>query len=96
MGLLVSFRNRIKGAIKTGELRLFSSERSGLPLWLIEESHDRVGDLAETISLLIGKKRKSQSISLNKLITEYVEPMISLNLDGRRERYSKFGTFNRV
>ena len=55
--------NRIKGAIKTGELRLFSSERSGLPLWLIEESHDRVGDLAETISLLIGKReRASRSV----------------------------------
>ncbi len=81
--------SRIKGAIKTGELRLFSSERSGLPLWLIEESHDRVGDLAETISLLIGKKRKSQSISLNKLITEYVEPMISRELDGRRVKIFK-------
>ena len=81
--------NRIKGAIKTGELRLFSSERSGLPLWLIEESHDRVGDLAETISLLIGKRESKQSISLNKLITEYVEPMISLNLDGRREKIFK-------
>ena len=70
--------NRIKGAIKTGELRLFSSERSGFPLWLIEESHDRVGDLAETISLLIGKKRKSQSISLNNLITEYVLSLIHI------------------
>ena len=81
--------SRIKGAIKTGELRLFF-ERSGLPLWLIEESHDRVGDLAETISLLIEKRERGQSISLNKLIgTEYVEPMISLNLDGRREKIFK-------
>jgi DNA ligase-1 len=45
--------NRIKGAIKTSELRTFASERSGLPQWLIEECHDRVGDLAETISLLV-------------------------------------------
>ena len=47
--------NRIKGAVKTSELRNFASERSGLPMWLIEECHDRVGDLAETLSLLVGK-----------------------------------------
>ena len=41
--------NRIKGAIKTSELRTFASERSGLPLWLLEECYDRVEDLAETI-----------------------------------------------
>ena len=46
--------NRIKGAIKTGELRAFVSEKVNLPIWLIEECHDRVGDLAETISLLAG------------------------------------------
>ena len=44
--------NRIKGAIKTGELRSFLSEKVNLPIWLIEECHDRVGDLAETVSLL--------------------------------------------
>ena len=41
--------NRIKGAIKTGELRSFLSEKVNLPVWLIEECHDRVGDLAETV-----------------------------------------------
>ena len=50
--------NRIKGAIKTGELRSFLSEKVKLPLWLIEECHDRVGDLAETISLLAGYDSK--------------------------------------
>ena len=28
--------NRIKVAIKTGELRTFLSDRTGLPLWLVE------------------------------------------------------------
>ena len=42
--------NRIKGVVKTSELRRFVSDRVKLPIWLIEECHDRVGDLAETIS----------------------------------------------
>ena len=41
--------NRMKGIIKTGELRSFAAQRCGLPLWLVEDSHDKVGDLAETI-----------------------------------------------
>ena len=44
--------NRIKGAIKVSELRAFASERSGFAKWMLEECHDRVGDLAETITLV--------------------------------------------
>ncbi|MBT3541357.1 MAG: ATP-dependent DNA ligase, partial [Opitutae bacterium] len=61
--------NRIKGAIKTSELRTFASERSGLPQWLLEECHDRVGDLAETISLLIASQGEgSGKVGLAELI----------------------------
>ena len=52
--------NRIKGAIKTSELRMFASEHSGLPQWLLEECHDRVGDLAETVSLLVANGSESR------------------------------------
>jgi DNA ligase 1 len=34
-------------------LRLWASEQSDIPLWLLEESYHTVGDLAETISLLL-------------------------------------------
>src|ERR671913_437895 len=37
------------------ELRLWISEQSGLPLWLVEDSYDHVGDLAETASLLVAE-----------------------------------------
>ena len=57
--------NRIKGAIKTSELRTFASERSGLPQWLLEECHDRVGDLAETISLLVATEGSGEILSLS-------------------------------
>ena len=40
--------NQMKGIIKIGELRSFAAQRCGLPLWLVEDSHEKVGDLAET------------------------------------------------
>ena len=77
--------NRIKGAIKTSELRTFASERSGLPQWLLEECHDRVGDLAETISLLVATEGSGEILSLSEWIITFIEPMIGMDTEERRE-----------
>ena len=77
--------NRIKGAIKTSELRTFASERSGLPQWLLEECHDRVGDLAETISLLVATEGSGEILSLSEWISTFIEPMIGMDTEERRE-----------
>jgi DNA ligase 1 len=44
---------RPKRLITTTTLRLWSAERAGIPLWLFEESYPVVGDLAETIALVL-------------------------------------------
>jgi len=36
-----------------GELRAWASEASSLPMWLVEASYEHVGDLAETLALLM-------------------------------------------
>ena len=77
--------NRIKGAIKTGELRAFVSEKVNLPIWLIEECHDRVGDLAETISLLAGSMGSAESLSLNQTIRKFLLPLRGMDSDDRKE-----------
>ena len=41
---------------KTTELREWVSELSALPLWLVEESYRQVGDLAETLALLVAAR----------------------------------------
>jgi DNA ligase 1 len=46
---------RPRGSVKTALLRLWSQEISGIPAWLFEESYHSVGDLAETISLILPK-----------------------------------------
>jgi DNA ligase-1 len=85
--------NRIKGAIKTSELRTFASERSGLPEWLLEECHDRVGDLAETISLLVATEGSGEILSLSEWIIKFIEPMIGMDTEERRENIFRVWDF---
>ncbi|MEL7532370.1 MAG: ATP-dependent DNA ligase [Bacteroidota bacterium] len=44
---------RPRRAVKTTLLREWASEMTGIPLWLVEDSYHIVGDLAETLSLLL-------------------------------------------
>ncbi len=44
---------RIKRLVNTRELREWAAAASGLPLWLVEDSYEHVGDLAETLHLLL-------------------------------------------
>ena len=81
--------NRIKGAIKTGELRSFLAERANLPVWLIEECHDRVGDLAETISLLVASEAKDSSQSLNDTIRSCLLPLRAMGTEERKASFWK-------
>jgi ATP-dependent DNA ligase len=48
--------NRIKRAVNTRLLRQWVSVESGLPPWIIDESYDAVGDVAETLALLLPSK----------------------------------------
>jgi DNA ligase 1 len=44
---------RPKRAVTATELRLWAAEAAGIPLWLFEEAYPIVGDLAETITLVL-------------------------------------------
>ncbi|MEY2948807.1 MAG: hypothetical protein RLZZ248_8 [Bacteroidota bacterium] len=57
---------RPKRTVKVSLLRSWSAEIAGLPDWLFEESYHVVGDLAETIGLLLPKaqqKKRDHSLS---------------------------------
>ena len=45
--------NRCKRLVRSGDLRLWMQEETGLPDWLVEDCYSTAGDLAETISLLL-------------------------------------------
>ncbi|WP_299848415.1 ATP-dependent DNA ligase [uncultured Roseovarius sp.] len=60
---------RPRRAITTTKLREWAAERAGIPLWLFEESYPIVGDLAETIALVLPAPTATQDDSLSDWIT---------------------------
>ncbi len=60
--------------VNTTMLREWASELANIPLWLFEESYHIVGDLAETIALVIPLAKESSEKSL----TEFLREMIAL------------------
>ncbi len=53
--------NRIKRAVNTRLLRQWVAAESGLPAWIIDESYDAVGDVAETLALLLPRERTASN-----------------------------------
>jgi DNA ligase 1 len=60
--------NRIKRLVPTGLLRDWISEFSALPLWLVEECYDAVGDFAEAIALLVPAHELATNEPLHLLV----------------------------
>ncbi|MEM8579010.1 MAG: ATP-dependent DNA ligase [Pseudomonadota bacterium] len=55
---------RPKRAVTTTRLREWAAERAGIPLWLFEECYPIVGDLSETISLVLPEPSRNSDQSL--------------------------------
>ncbi len=77
---------RLKRLVNTRELREWTAEKAGLPLWLVEESYEHVGDLAETMTLLTPEPRGADADlpPLRHLVEEVVRPLGELDDDARK------------
>src|SRR6478672_1668435 len=60
--------------VNTTLLRLWANELAEIPLWLFEESYHIVGDLAETIALVI----PTTTTHSEKTLTEFLQEIIAL------------------
>ncbi len=60
---------RPRRSVTSTELRLWAAEASGIPDWLFEESYSVVGDLAETIALLLPPATQGHTPTLTETIT---------------------------
>ena len=56
-------------------LRQLAQDAAGLPEWLFDESYDAVGDLAETMSLLLPPPTSSHDIGLAAWIEQHLLPL---------------------
>ncbi len=60
---------RPRRTITTTKLREWAAERAGIPLWLFEECYPVVGDLSETIALVLPPAARSSDHTLTFWIT---------------------------
>jgi len=61
---------RPRRAVPTARLREWAAERAGLPLWLFEECYPVVGDLAETIALVLPSPARQSDARLSDWMAE--------------------------
>ncbi len=74
---------RPKRTITATRLRTWAAEVAGLPDWLFEESYSIVGDLAETISLVLPPASKDADHSLTHWI-DYIKTLSNRDDDARK------------
>lgn len=76
LAIAILIGNKPKRPVKTTLLREWVSEYTGIPLWLLEESYYVVGDLGETISLLVSHHHQTEDDSYS--LREVFERIIAL------------------
>jgi DNA ligase-1 len=81
---LLSHR-RPKRTVNTNFLRDWAAELAQIPLWLFEESYHVVGDLAETISLVLPKAETSSDESLVWWIN-FIRDLEPLSVEEKKEK----------
>lgn len=74
-----------KRLVKTSLLRQWAAEVAELADWLFEECYDSVGDLAETIALVLPDNNQSCQISLSQVVDELLLPLQSMEDNERKE-----------
>lgn len=82
-GLALLCGRRPKRTVNTGLLRTWAAELAGIPDWLFEESYHTIGDLAETIALLVDQ----QSSGASKPLHEWMQKL--KELEGKDEAEKK-------
>lgn len=66
---------RLGRLVTTPKLRQWAAEMAGIPHWLFEESYGLVGDLAETIALVLPEPIKTTDRPLHAWIEECLLPL---------------------
>jgi DNA ligase-1 len=80
---------RLKRSVGPALLRTWLKEASGLPAWLIEETYASVGDLAETIALLVSAPASAappKEVSLTEWFQGRILPLADISAEEQRDR----------
>ena len=78
---------RLKRLIRTSSLRLWVAQLTGYPDWLVETSYQHVGDLAETLALLVDEPSGApEELSLHEWVETRILPLRKLDEELQAER----------
>jgi DNA ligase-1 len=66
---------RPRRAVNARRLSEWAAEETGIPMWLFGESYDAVGDIAETITLLLPETRASSDLPLHRWLEQRILPL---------------------
>ncbi len=75
---------RIKRLVGTKHLKQWVIEQAGISDWLFAECYDRVGDLAETIALILPPPESELGLSLQQLIEQQLLPIREMEVDQQK------------
>src|SRR5690349_23491143 len=64
--------------VPTGLLRVLACEVAGIEDWLFEESYQAVGDLAETIALVLPESQHASTLGLAEWVEQRLLPLRGL------------------
>lgn len=74
-----------KQVVPSGKLRTWAALEAGIPDWLFQESYDAVGDIAETIALLLPTPERSSDLPLHLWVEERLLPLRKAGEDAQRD-----------
>ncbi len=87
--MYVLMGRRLKRSVGPALLRSWLIEEAQLPEWLVEETYGSIGDLAETIALLVAPEQAAATPDMDLSLTEwfdrYILPMAKLE-DAEKRR----------
>ncbi len=88
--IYVLIGRRLKRAVGQSLLRAWLGEVAGLPEWLVDETYGSVGDLAETIALLVPDDARAtegrREVSLTEWFETRILPLVEAEVPEKRER----------
>lgn len=77
---------RPRRAVNARRLAEWAAAETDIPMWLFGESYDAVGDIAETITLLIPEITAASDLPLHRWLEERILPLQALSEADQRER----------
>ena len=84
-GLRFLLGPRPKRAMAPPKLREWAAAEAGIPRWLLDASHEVVGDLAETVSHMLDAREEPREWPLHRLVAERLAPLAGAGDAEKRE-----------